>query len=218
MFKIMDIQGLQFALDSKVPTASFGTGVAAALGVNVGTAGSFVVNGGALGTPSVGVLTNCTGLPTAGLLDDAVTYAKLQNISAQNKALARVSSGAGNAEEVDFQTAGWSTWTPTIGCSAGSFTTVSATGRYATFGKTVVYRVEIVITTAGTASGDITATLPSSSAASAVNIGLEIIATGNVVRGYVAPSDNRIFIAKYDNSSIIGSGRTIVISGAYESV
>jgi hypothetical protein len=30
-----------------------GTGVATALGVNVGTAGAFVVNGGALGTPSV---------------------------------------------------------------------------------------------------------------------------------------------------------------------
>lgn len=40
-----------------------GTGVATALGVNVGTAGAFVVNGGALGTPSSGTLTNATGLP-----------------------------------------------------------------------------------------------------------------------------------------------------------
>jgi hypothetical protein len=43
--------------------SSLGTGVATALGVNVGTAGSFVVNGGALGTPSSGTLTNATGLP-----------------------------------------------------------------------------------------------------------------------------------------------------------
>lgn len=42
---------------------SIGTGVAAALDINVGTAGSFVVNGGALGTPSSGTLTNCTSLP-----------------------------------------------------------------------------------------------------------------------------------------------------------
>jgi hypothetical protein len=42
---------------------SFGTGVATALGVNVGSAGAFVVNGGALGTPSSGTLTNATGLP-----------------------------------------------------------------------------------------------------------------------------------------------------------
>jgi hypothetical protein len=38
-----------------------GTGVATALGINVGTAGSFVVNGGALGTPSSGTVTNLTG-------------------------------------------------------------------------------------------------------------------------------------------------------------
>ena len=42
---------------------SFGTGVATALGINVGFAGAFVVNGGALGTPSSGTLTNVTGLP-----------------------------------------------------------------------------------------------------------------------------------------------------------
>ena len=45
----------------------FGTGVATALAVNVGTAGSFVVNGGALGTPSSGIGTNLTGIPTTGL-------------------------------------------------------------------------------------------------------------------------------------------------------
>lgn len=44
-----------------------GTGVATALGVNVGTAGSFVVNGGALGIPSSGTGTNLTGIPLSGL-------------------------------------------------------------------------------------------------------------------------------------------------------
>ena len=38
-----------------------GTGVATALGVAVGTAGAFVVNGGVLGTPSSGTVTNLTG-------------------------------------------------------------------------------------------------------------------------------------------------------------
>jgi hypothetical protein len=40
-----------------------GTGVATALAISVGSAGSPVVNGGALGTPSSGALTNATGLP-----------------------------------------------------------------------------------------------------------------------------------------------------------
>jgi hypothetical protein len=40
-----------------------GTGVATALAVNVGSAGAAVINGGVLGTPSSGTLTNATGLP-----------------------------------------------------------------------------------------------------------------------------------------------------------
>ena len=44
-------------------TTTTGTGVVTALGVNTGSAGAFVVNGGALGTPSSGTLTSATGLP-----------------------------------------------------------------------------------------------------------------------------------------------------------
>jgi hypothetical protein len=44
-----------------------GTGVLAALAVNVGSAGAFVTFNGALGTPSSGTLTNATGLPLAGI-------------------------------------------------------------------------------------------------------------------------------------------------------
>lgn len=52
---------------SSLATTTPGTGVATALGVNVGTAGAFVVNGGALGTPSSGTATNLTGLPISGI-------------------------------------------------------------------------------------------------------------------------------------------------------
>jgi microcystin-dependent protein len=62
--------GLATHVDGTLPVAnggtgitSFGTGVATALGVNTGSAGAFVVNGGALGTPSSGTLTSATGLP-----------------------------------------------------------------------------------------------------------------------------------------------------------
>jgi hypothetical protein len=44
-------------------TITTGTGVVTALGVNTGSAGSVVVNGGALGTPVSGTATNLTGLP-----------------------------------------------------------------------------------------------------------------------------------------------------------
>lgn len=45
--------------------SSFGTGVATALGVNIGSAGAFVTFNGALGTPSSGTLSNATGLPVS---------------------------------------------------------------------------------------------------------------------------------------------------------
>lgn len=45
--------------------SGLGTGVATALAVNTGISGAFVVNGGALGTPSSGVATNLTGTATA---------------------------------------------------------------------------------------------------------------------------------------------------------
>ena len=44
-----------------------GTGVGTALAVNTGSAGAFVVNGGALGTPSSGVGTNITGVNAASV-------------------------------------------------------------------------------------------------------------------------------------------------------
>lgn len=45
--------------------SGFGTGVAASLAVNIGSAGAPVLFNGALGTPAAAVLTNCTGLPVA---------------------------------------------------------------------------------------------------------------------------------------------------------
>jgi hypothetical protein len=54
-----------------------GTGVLTALGINVGTAGSPVVNGGALGTPSSGVGTNLTALNATNLGSGTVPFARL---------------------------------------------------------------------------------------------------------------------------------------------
>lgn len=56
----------------------FGTGVATALAVNVGSAGAFTTFNGAGGTPSSLTLTNATGLPasslTAGVLAANITF------------------------------------------------------------------------------------------------------------------------------------------------
>lgn len=77
-----------------------GTGVLTALGVNVGTAGSVVVNGGALGTPSAGVGTNLTGT-AAGLTAGTVTT---------NANLTGPITSTGNATAVGAQTGTGSTF------------------------------------------------------------------------------------------------------------
>ena len=61
-----------------------GTWVATALWVNVGSAGAPVLFNWAGGTPSSLTLTNATWLPTAGLVDDAVTLAKMASGTAWN--------------------------------------------------------------------------------------------------------------------------------------
>ena len=58
---VSTIQAGAVAISTDV--SGLGTGVATALGTAVGSAGSFVVNGGVLGTPSSATLTNATGLP-----------------------------------------------------------------------------------------------------------------------------------------------------------
>lgn len=72
----------------------------AALLTDESGAGALLFAGGALGTPASGTLTNCTGLPTAGLVNSAVTYAKIQNVSATSTFLGRKSAGAGVPEEL----------------------------------------------------------------------------------------------------------------------
>lgn len=108
-----------------VYTTNLGTNVLTALGVNVGSSGAVVVNGGALGTPSSGTLTNATGLPVAtgisGLGTGVATF--LATPSSANLASA-ITDETGTGALV-FAGSPALTGTPTVNSIAGL---VTATG------------------------------------------------------------------------------------------
>lgn len=81
-----------------------GTGFDTAAAIAVGNAGAFVTFNGAGGTPSSLTGTNITGIPTAGLVNNAVAYAKLQASSAGFTILAKADTGSGNFAELAAST------------------------------------------------------------------------------------------------------------------
>lgn len=63
--------------------------------LTAGTAGYPILSGGASTAPAYGQVN------TTGIADDAVTYAKIQNVANQYRVLGRISAGSGNTEEVN---------------------------------------------------------------------------------------------------------------------
>jgi hypothetical protein len=114
--------------------------------------------------------------------------------------------------------AAWTSYTPTITAGAGTPTTVSATGRYKVFGKTVIVTIDVTVTTTGTAAGAIIATLPLNSAAFsyvgtarehaiAGNSGAAIIAGGTDATKTQAAASTGVFWA---------NGAVVAMTIAYE--
>lgn len=111
----------------------------------------------------------------------------------------------------------YTAYTPTVSAASGSFTTVSASGRYIQRGKTVSGSVTVTITSAGTASGGLGFTLPvvAKSGIWQIAVGRRDGVGGNIVQASV--SGNAPMMA-YDasNGSLITNGAAITVSFTYE--
>lgn len=147
-----------------------------------------------LGTPAFINLANATALPLASGVTGTLPVAN---------------GGTG-----DTGTA-WATYTPTPASGSGSFTTVSATGRYKQIGKTVFIQVSVLITTVGTAAGAVTVTLPFP--AVAANYALTGYASSALALSVgINASSNTAFMYKYDGTTVIAAGVTLNLAGVYE--
>lgn len=157
-------------------TVTTGTGVVTALGVNTGTAGAFVVNGGALGTPSSGTLTNCT-FPTlnqsttgsAGSVANAVTF----NNGGAGAASGTTYNGSA-AQTISYNTVGAYAATNPSGYTSNVGTVTSVGGTGSTNGLTLSGTV--------TSSGNITLGGSVTSVASGATIDSIVIGYRNIPR------------------------------------
>jgi hypothetical protein len=116
--RITSASNITASIPISTGVSGLGTGVATALATAVGSAGAFVTNGGALGTPSSGTLINCT-FPT---LNQNTTG------SAGTLTTARNINGTAFNGSADITTANWGTArTITIGDTGKS---VNGSGNY----------------------------------------------------------------------------------------
>ena len=105
----------------------------------------------------------------------------------------------------------WTAYTPTITAYAGAFTTVSATGYYSKIAKVVPILITVTITTNGTASGIVFASLPFATDKVTTLSGRENSVTGKMLQGLAF--NNLVTIYNYDGSYPGGNGYTLYLSG-----
>lgn len=194
-----------------------GTGVATALGINIGSAGAFITFNGALGTPSSGVGTNLTSLNATNLASGTVAAARMPALTGDcTTSVGTVATTCTGINGVN-QNAAWTSYSPTITSGAGTITASSATGRYKQIGKTVIVEVDVTITTAGTGASTLRASLPLTAAAfEYVGMAMEIQNTGKSGAARIAASATTMNALDATGATFIASSNVVVMTAVYE--
>jgi hypothetical protein len=118
-----------------------------------------------------------------------------------------------------LNTYGYTAYTPTVTSQTGTITSYTAAGGYYEIGKMVYITVSVTITTAGTGSGGLIISIPSTN--NAVFYGTvsgREQTGGKGVDGIIAPSGSTALVFFYDNATPIVTGNSLVISGFYQRV
>jgi hypothetical protein len=175
-------------------TVTTGTGVVTALGVNTGSAGAFVVNGGALGTPSSGTITSLTGTCTScGVGGNAatVTTAASTTNSAFSILTAANTSGSQAPATVASLTVNPSTGAVNI---PGPLTVASCSG--CTYSGTAAMGTSAI--SSGTCATVVTVAQTGVTTANVISFTPTVSPNG--VTGYAASASGSLYINAYPTS------------------
>lgn len=112
----------------------------------------------------------------------------------------------------------WISYTPTITAGVGTITTASATGRYQIIGKTCHYNIAVTITTNGTGSSSVIATLPFTSASfqQQCGAGRGAAVFFGMIMAFIPVNTNTVLMARSDGTYPGANGASWAISGTYE--
>lgn len=104
-------------------------------------------------------------------------------------------------------------FTPTLSCGGGSLSSASSSGQYLRVGRVVYYNITTTITTVGSCTGTVIASLPFSHPRTCYLMGAEDVNTGKTVNGYITANSSQVVMAFYDNSSLATNGNRPIVSG-----
>lgn len=126
-------------------------------------------------------------------------------------------SGPGAAVFTQIPAVSWEVWTPVFTASSGTITAYTVnSARYLKRGKEIQVRLDVTITTNGTAASSLLSTLPVSSVTNGgVLAGREDVVSGKMLQGKV--SGSTLTILNYDNTYPGADTARIILSGVYES-
>lgn len=209
-----------------------GSNIASASTINLDTATGNLVH--VTGTTTITAVTLTSGRQRTVIFDGALTLTN--GASLVLPGAANIPTAAGDVAVFvadgttircsDYQRANsapvdggaWTTYTPSLAASSGTFTTATAAGAFKIIGKTAHLRVKIVITTVGTAGGTVNFGLPSgvTPVADQVAVGRETAVNGKMITATLATSATTGGIANYDNSSVITAGAALVLNSVFE--